>query len=769
MTSFSDIIENNQKTDFYNRQNKTYGYNTLNIINNSSILIHGLHSGYGTEICKHLVLSGVKYIYLYDDRVVNETDMNTGYYYNIINEKYTDALQKNMIDLNTDVSIIPVTTFRCNQDITILIDTSLEIIEEINNYTREINKKLICLFTYGIGGCIFVDAGNNHIIYETSSEVYNDIQIENMNNYGIIYCIDNHGLQNDDNIIFTNLEGTNIKYLQDKEWKITILTKNSLMLNDFEVDNTFTLLNGIIKRIPTQITISHKQFDKNDFINMNINKEKYNDFMPIISILGSLIASETIKLIIHKYLIINQWLIWEDDTVKYINNDILNKLALSNWLIIGAGAIGCEHLKNLSFINIKNITIIDYDTIEKSNLNRQFLFRNSDIGKFKSDIASNAITKIKSDIHIQSLTCKLDKDTCIDFTKFTGILGAVDNNAARLFIDSIAVKFSIPFFDCGTEGLKGSTQPIIPYITEKWSDSSDIETPSIPVCTIKSFPYNANHLIHWALDTFSIFSNNDYKEYNTLLKCKHYALDLFETLFIKNIHTLLEEHPVDQLIDNKLFWSGGKICPNIIIFDKDNYNHNTFIELTSKIINNNAVLFDKDNNEHILWLTCASNIRASNYNLPNITFDIAKSIAGHIIPAVSTTTSMISGLTVLELLKYIININSYKSSFVNLSIPIIINSEPLKPKTINGLDNIWQSYIYNNNTTLLEFKNYYENLFKLDINIILFDTVPIYINELEESNLQLMISDLLLGKLQIDVNIYSDSSYELPNITIKLN
>ena len=58
----------------------------------------------------------------------------------------------------------------------------------------------------------------------------------------------------------------------------------------------------------------------------------------------------------------------------------------SNIFVVGSGAIGCEHLKNFSMMGC-NLIVTDMDTIERSNLSRQFLFRNTDIGKLKSVVA----------------------------------------------------------------------------------------------------------------------------------------------------------------------------------------------------------------------------------------------------------------------------------------------------------------------------------------------------------------------------------------------
>lgn len=88
------------------------------------------------------------------------------------------------------------------------------------------------------------------------------------------------------------------------------------------------------------------------------------------------------------------------------------------------------------------------------------------------------------------------------------VVSAVDNLETRLYLDEQCCRYGIAMVDAGTHGVLGSTQVILPGLTEKYSDAVDPETGSIPVCTIKSFPYKVHHCVAWAkqqLDNICVF------------------------------------------------------------------------------------------------------------------------------------------------------------------------------------------------------------------------------------------------------------------------
>jgi ubiquitin-activating enzyme E1 len=654
--------------ELYDRQIRTFGQTATIRINSSSVCIIGLKKGLATEIAKNLVLCGIKTLYLYDNDTITSDDLLTGYYYNNndIGLLRNEVLSKKIQELNQNCTIIPINNLDNLEDNDVLICINLynDDYEYYNEYTRKNNQKFICLNSSNNQGFLFVDAGENHIITNISGENYEPVQVLNIDYNGLV-TTNGHDYQSGDIIYFSNLQGSDLEEFNNK-FKITVKSKYQFSINIENFKNVnFNFINGTCNYVDIPIIINHECFYK-EIINptmhpmsdSNIVKNYIHSDIEIISVnsvFGSIAASEAIKLITNKYEPITQWFTWQD---QYLDiNNVKNKLENSEFFIVGSGAIGCELLKNLAFLNVKKIILTDPDTIEKSNLSRQFLFRPSDIGKLKSEVASKAIQNMKNDIIIEYYDQKV-QDENIDFTNkilsnnnLTGVFNALDNLESRKFMDYQCFNFNKPLFESGTMGIKGNTQPVIPFLTEIYSNSNDpIVEKSFAVCTIKNFPNEIHHTIHWALDQFEFFNrapnnlnkwlkdpNGNYNEndkkdiwlFTTKYNLKNYndcifwAFDMFYDNYRNQILQLLENFPRDALnSEGKLFWSNGKKCPEPISLDINNDLHREYIITTStilcKCINIEKVITKND------IIFCIPNYKVNKF-IPNKSLVIASS------------------------------------------------------------------------------------------------------------------------------------------------
>jgi len=134
----------------------------------------------------------------------------------------------------------------------------------------------------------------------------------------------------------------------------------------------------------------------------------------------------------------------------------------SRALIIGAGAIGNEAAKNLAMLGIRNLTIVDYDTVEVSNLSRMIFFDKTDSGRPKSRVLAEKLHLKYPHLKVTAVEGRLEKLPVNVFLDSDIILSGLDNFASRVFLTSISRRYLVPMVDGGIAGYQCRVQTYIP-------------------------------------------------------------------------------------------------------------------------------------------------------------------------------------------------------------------------------------------------------------------------------------------------------------------
>ncbi|KAL9611548.1 MAG: hypothetical protein Q9167_003832 [Letrouitia subvulpina] len=188
--------------------------------------------------------------------------------------------------------------------------------------------------------------------------------------------------------------------------------------------------------------------------------------------------------------------------------ETIDRLEKAKVLVIGAGGLGCEILKNLALSGFKDIHVIDMDTIDVSNLNRQFLFREADVGKSKAEVAATFVENRVKGVKITPFNGKIqDKDESY-YMQFMMVICGLDSIEARRWINATLQDMvdmdnpeSLkPLIDGGTEGFKGQARVILPSLTSCIECQLDMHAPraAVPLCTLATIPRQPQHCIEWA-------------------------------------------------------------------------------------------------------------------------------------------------------------------------------------------------------------------------------------------------------------------------------
>ena len=646
--------------------------------------------------------------------------------------------------------------------------------------------------------------------------------------------------------------------------------------NEEDANETFRYAQEVAAQLPGVV-----EGDLDEKIIKELAYQAQGDIPAMTAFYGGLVAQEVLKCCLSKFGPVKQWMYFDlleslpdaeafprnaetckprgsryDGQIAVFGEAFQRKIAALRVFLVGSGAIGCEMLKNWAMMGLGSqgkIVITDMDSIEKSNLNRQFLFRPKDVGGQKAQIAAQAVVHMNPDLEgkIDARLEKVGPDTehIFDDDFWNGldfVTNALDNVDARTYVDRRCVFFKKPLLESGTLGTKGNTQVVIPNLTESYLSSQDPPEKLIPLCTLRSFPNKIDHTIAWAKSLFQGYfadspetvnlylSQPNYVELNLkqnpdikgtlrniadLLNNRPYSFDdcirwariQFETKYNHEIRQLLYNFPEDAVTSTGApFWSGPKRAPTPLEFDINNPDHLNFIigganllayvyglketkatfddykkvldtvevppfepKTGLKIATNDAeaeeqakslsgsldeeeirqiaaslpepstlagyrltpIEFEKDDdtNHHIEFITAASNCRALNYSIETADASKTKFIAGKIIPAIATTTALVTGLVCLELYKVVAqhkDIEVYKNGFVNLALPFFGFSEPVRSArgkyNDKEFDQIWDRFEIHGDITLQELLDHFQEKEGLEISMLSYGVTLLY-------------------------------------------
>ncbi|KAL4856575.1 SUMO-activating enzyme subunit 2 [Chlorella vulgaris] len=388
-------------------------------------------------------------------------------------------------------------------------------------------------------------------------------------------------------------------------------------------------------------------------------------------------------------------------------------------LAVGAGGIGCELLKTLVMSGFKHIEVVDLDTIETSNLNRQFLFRKRHVGKSKALVVAEAGNVKES---------RFDVDF---FRRFDCVLNGLDNLEARRHINRLCLAAEVPLVESGTAGYLGQVSVHIKGRTECFECQPKPTPKTFPVCTLRNTPDKPIHCVVWAKEMlfpllFGAPEASDLHEAPPAGSGDNAEAGTRKTLddpsFYQRCQGESSTHfaerqlyctKINELRDMEDLWrsrrppqalelhalrmpayadaanqpaareaavtaTASSACKELGLLDahtvwNEQQNAAVFLRAVELFLDGRShelgsAQFDKDDTLAVEFVTAAANLRATCFGISRQSLFDTKGMAGNIIHAVATTNAIVSGLIVIEALKLLAgSFASCQTSFLQVS------------------------------------------------------------------------------------------------------
>jgi len=132
------------------------------------------------------------------------------------------------------------------------------------------------------------------------------------------------------------------------------------------------------------------------------------------------------------------------------------RISAANIMVVGAGALGNEVLKNLALLGVGTIHIVDFDQVQPSNLTRSVLFRQEHTGQNKATVAASMAGELNPDCRLIAHDADVIHDIGLGLVReMDVVIGCLDNREARLWVNRMCFKANTPWIDGGIQEING--------------------------------------------------------------------------------------------------------------------------------------------------------------------------------------------------------------------------------------------------------------------------------------------------------------------------
>ena len=313
----------------------------------------------------------------------------------------------------------------------------------------------------------------------------------------------------------------------------------------------------------------------------------------------------------------------------------------SKILVVGCGGLGCELIKILAADHTNDITVVDDDTIDLTNLNRQFFFVKEDVNKSKSEVVCEKIVKKDNHPKISFIFSKIDSFKKLEYYKnFDVVYNCLDNDYARSFVNQRCLLAKVRLIDGGSAGWLGQAF----CNSEECFDCIPKQREKVyPVCSIRQRPKNFEHCLIWAKAIAENMENLD-EEFKFLetIKEESNSKDFEDSDFcvsddeikISNKDMVIEEFEINSIDSKK---------NKLVDVPNKKFKINSFNSEKNKLIEE---LKNTTNCQEIIYkLAC---FKAKVFSIEKFSFMESQTFLKKIVPSICTTNSIVASLMVLS-------------------------------------------------------------------------------------------------------------------------